>query len=329
MGFVAPPSGVPSRTVLNSMKPSGCALSALWLMLTAALLSCSSSSPLDCRKVSLDVCGRTPGCLLLEAHPVYLPEEPSMACALESQFVACGVALTCNVLAPSGAKDPAGREWVLLSPCVPEGWTQTAASAMVKACPICQSISLSACAGATYCQVAQARQIDREGTCLLPAQDVSCQPPASASVVFHRRIVDPSGTEWITSSNFIPPGWHDSTSRNTTLGDCATSDGGGDGGDAAAVDCGLLSIPACAATAGCRVLEGQEIVSQRSCVLPRKAVGCQRADVGCGDAFTRATDPGGKEWSFSSTCVPEGWTNVSGNNASFPECSAGAAATAL
>jgi hypothetical protein len=76
------------------------------------------------------------------------------------------------------------------------------------------------------------------------------------------------------------------------------------------------------------VLEGQDIVSQRSCVLPRKAAGWQRADVGCGDAFTRATDPGGKEWTFSSTCVPMGWTNVSGTNAYFPECSAAGAAAA-
>ena len=104
-----------------------------------------------------------------------------MTCLLEPQIVSCGLALTCDVLALSQAKDSAGREWVLMSPCVPGGWTQTSASATAKTCTICQVLSLSECVGATYCRAAQARQIDAQRSCLLPEEDVSCQPTTSTS----------------------------------------------------------------------------------------------------------------------------------------------------
>jgi hypothetical protein len=227
-----------------------------------------------------------------------------------------GSAFGCGTVSTLRAKDAMGREWVVRSSCLPDGWTQTADRADVKTCAACQSLSLAACAATSYCQVAQARKIDGQRTCLLPEQDVSCVPTTEAPASVRRRVVDPDGDEWITSGSFIPAGWHDSTSRNTTLGDCPATDGGG---DATAADCSSLSVAACAATAGCGVVEAQEI--RGACLLPKRAVGCLTIGMACGELLTRAKDPGGKEWRFSTTCIPAGWTNAPGNT-SLPECSA-------
>jgi hypothetical protein len=269
------------------IKPFASALAALFLIL-AAHPSCSSSSlRFDCSQVSLDKCGSTPACLPLEGQPIYAaPDSSATACVLPPEFVGCGATVTCDKLAPSRAKDPMGREWVVLSPCLPEGWTQTSASEAVALCPVCETLSLAECTTTTYSVTAKAQQIDAKRTCLLPAQDIGCESIKPAPVPYERRVIDPSGNEWITSTNFIPPGFHDSTSRNTTLGECVSADGGSDGGgDDADVDCEALSVTACAATPGCGVLEGQQILSD-SCLKPKQAAGCQRADVGCGEALT-------------------------------------------
>ncbi len=289
-------------------------------------LSCNVAL-VDCSKVSLDVCGNTQGCLALEAQPVRAPDDASMTCLMPLQFVSCGGQRTCDKVLPSRTKDPAGKEWVLQSPCVPAGWTQTHTNATINDCATCQSLSVPVCTTTDYCRTFSGRRIYAPQSCLLGEHTVGCTDVTANCELMASRLFDLQGEEWIVPGRCIPSGWHDSASRNTTLGICALADGGVDqdgssDGDGASADCASLSVTACAATAGCQVIEGQPIDHQRACVKPRQAVGCQRpAFVLCGQAVTRATDPNGVEWSFSSTCIPTGWTNATGTDAYFPDCS--------
>ncbi|MDB4981031.1 MAG: hypothetical protein JWM82_1783 [Myxococcales bacterium] len=301
-------------------------LAALGLSLTLTAASSCNLSLVDCTKVSVDACGNTRGCLLLYAEPVRAPDDPAKACLLPALPVSCGNPHICDKQSPSLAQDATGKRWLLQSACVPAGWTRLSTSASFDACPSCQRLTVLTCASDDSCQKVYGRRIDATRSCLLTEEAVGCYDAATVCNGGHAtRWVDASGQEWILPASCPGPGLTNSTSRNTTLGLCASSDGGdpdgGGNGDAANVDCASLPFATCAATAGCRVLEGQQINQQRSCVLPSKAAGCQRDNNICGAALTRATDPTGKEWVFPSTCIPTGWTSATGNDAFVPDCS--------
>lgn len=87
--------------------------------------------------------------------------------------------------------------------------------------------------------------------------------------------------------------------------------------------CAKVAIADCASTAGCEPLYARRIYT--NCLGARTEVGCGAP--GCGSTITRATDPNGKDWRFSSTCIPAGWTNMTMQDVELPQCSdAGAGA---
>jgi hypothetical protein len=75
------------------------------------------------------------------------------------------------------------------------------------------------------------------------------------------------------------------------------------------VDCSSLSIDQCDSREDCRVVSGVRYDSQRQGAYTAMALGCREAS--CADgALTFATDPIGRSWRFSTTCVPKGWPVV-------------------
>jgi hypothetical protein len=67
--------------------------------------------------------------------------------------------------------------------------------------------------------------------------------------------------------------------------------------------CQTLAEEDCRADPFCWARDGTRVDPERNCSETRFG-GCLRGDLGCGDALTTATDPGGACWQFSSGCVP-------------------------
>lgn len=88
-----------------------------------------------------------------------------------------------------------------------------------------------------------------------------------------------------------------------------------------ATDCATLSVDECSTVASCFTITGTpvEYDDREECYNWTNTVanvGCMDADMGCGAAFTYASDPVNPEqcYGFSNTCIPEGWVSCDGAN---------------
>jgi hypothetical protein len=262
------------------------------------------NEPNDCAPLAVSECAKVSHCQVLTARPVAERE----LCALPSQEVGCA-ALGCGGTL-TRAKDPSGTEWLFPGTCVPPGWTAmpTDPELRFQSCPPCDPASTEkACAATSFCEALYAEPIDPQ-QCLVPAKKfVGCLARDVACVGPETHAQDPSGQEWLLGS-CLPAGWT-ATSKPTNLPVCQ--------------DCATLRLTACATASSCRVLSGQPVDEQRACLDAPLPVACVRADLTCDDSITLATAPNGTTWSFSSSCIPAGWTDATGNDASRPPCPAG------
>lgn len=88
--------------------------------------------------------------------------------------------------------------------------------------------------------------------------------------------------------------------------------------DAAASRCAQLAPAQCSQDARCRAISGQLLQPVAQCMGPETAIGCMAATSGCGAAITRALSKAGEIWEFTSTCVPDGFTDVTAADAGAP-----------
>jgi hypothetical protein len=84
--------------------------------------------------------------------------------------------------------------------------------------------------------------------------------------------------------------------------------------------CELLAVDECRLDETCRLLEGRRLNDddlENVCLEPRPA-GCMARDMSCTEAETRARDPQGACWWFSTGCQPPTFTEI---DPSDPLCS--------
>lgn len=95
-------------------------------------------------------------------------------------------------------------------------------------------------------------------------------------------------------------------------------------GDGSTAPCEAVDPADCAATAGCAPISGRAVSDDGAggaCVdyaVESVPLGCMSADLGCGSAITNAEDADGDLYVFPSTCLPEGFVEVS--VATPPDC---------
>jgi hypothetical protein len=70
--------------------------------------------------------------------------------------------------------------------------------------------------------------------------------------------------------------------------------------------CRLVGPDICTRSSECAVVMAGA-VEDSGCWSPPVVVGCISANRTCGDGYTYARDPNGKEWMFGSTCIPHSW----------------------
>ena len=91
------------------------------------------------------------------------------------------------------------------------------------------------------------------------------------------------------------------------------------------IDCSTLSANECSETNDCVGINANqlEVDDVNTCyeIGEQSMVGCMSANMGCGDAITFATDSGGTPYWFSSTCIPEGWSEQTELNSYSEGCS--------
>jgi hypothetical protein len=82
-------------------------------------------------------------------------------------------------------------------------------------------------------------------------------------------------------------------------------------------DCMEKSLDECGRAAGCRIIQGEKIVSEcaKRVATP---LGCMDTDTDCDDALTLARDNSEALWQLPSSCIPSGWTPV--QRSTYPEC---------
>lgn len=98
-----------------------------------------------------------------------------------------------------------------------------------------------------------------------------------------------------------------------TMSDAPSIDPGADtspsdpDSDPNSVPCEQLSVDLCYENTRCRVGSGRPMDPTGSCYGSEQSVGCFDRDLGCLAALTSGVDGSGKCWSFSSSCLPEGF----------------------
>jgi hypothetical protein len=252
---------------------------------------------------------------VLEGAPIVYADDAAKVCTHEQAPIGCGDAIRCDALQPSRRFDLTGKEWIVLSPCVPAGWTAAPGRADLAECVGCRTLSVAECASAPYCATYGAQPIDQRRQCLLASADVACDEADLCHDTHRRRVVEPSGAEWVTAGNCVPGGWGDSISRDVITDDCPALPDGGATGDGGAVSCAGLSAEACGATTDCRVVRGMRVDDARHCLQPFEFAGCA-INVGvdggpaptCAAGVMYATAPGGQTWRIVNACIPDGWT---------------------
>jgi len=83
------------------------------------------------------------------------------------------------------------------------------------------------------------------------------------------------------------------------------TDPGGDT-DPPGTSCEGVAESACAEVEGCVGIQGTPINGNQ------QFAGCAVGPGGCLDVESAATDPSGDCWDFPDSCIPDGWTPISG-----------------
>lgn len=80
-------------------------------------------------------------------------------------------------------------------------------------------------------------------------------------------------------------------------------------------DCATIAADECGTHTHCTGISAYQldVDDVNTCyeIGEEQAVGCMDIDVGCGEAITFASDANGTPYWFPSTCIPEGWTELS------------------
>ena len=85
--------------------------------------------------------------------------------------------------------------------------------------------------------------------------------------------------------------------------------------------CEELSASECAEDDECSVIRGRPIDQEAECLDGARAVGCMPRGTACGDLITAAVHSRASPYLFTSTCTPDGWTEVEVESAgSWPQC---------
>jgi hypothetical protein len=199
------------------------------------------TSPVDCTKVALSACAKTPGCLALGGSRV----DTVRNCGYPSEVAACqntppGGGLACPAVV-SFATDPHGQRW-LFGGCVPAGFTNVTtgvppnsecpttdggADGGDAAKPNCAAVAPSACAATAGCEVVTARRVDAQQTCYGPMEPAACKVIPTEPVGCGDTITlatDPQGQRWYFPSTCIPAGFTNISPSNPPHMLCA--DGG-------------------------------------------------------------------------------------------------------
>ncbi|MEY4577950.1 MAG: hypothetical protein RL701_2653 [Pseudomonadota bacterium] len=86
--------------------------------------------------------------------------------------------------------------------------------------------------------------------------------------------------------------------------------------------CAQLGSDDCTSSPGCVVISATAI-GDSGCSSTTAPVGCMQNDKACGEGYTYARDPSGKEWMFGTTCIPQGWISADPSDDIRSRCSAG------
>ena len=89
-------------------------------------------------------------------------------------------------------------------------------------------------------------------------------------------------------------------------------------------DCGTISADECGDHTRCLGISAHllEVDDVNTCyeLGEQYVVGCMDIETGCGSAITFASDLSGTSYMFSSTCIPEGWTEQADLNTYSEGC---------
>ena len=146
-----------------------------------------------------------------------------------------------------------------------------------------------------------------EGETMVPCTEMACDTGLEPVEDTAEPGVDTGETDSDTYTDTVTSTYTDTNSEDTSSG-----------GEA---DCATLSADECSTAASCFTITGTpvEYDDRDECYSWTNSVaevGCMDADMGCGAAFTYATDPANPEqcYGFTNTCIPDGWVSCSGSN---------------
>jgi hypothetical protein len=83
----------------------------------------------------------------------------------------------------------------------------------------------------------------------------------------------------------------------------------------------MVPVAECAAAPDCQVLSGQRVSLELGCLDAAQPLACGTTQ-GCLAEPTRATDAGGQDWVFPSSCLPASFTDSTSTGTRFDDCSA-------
>jgi len=90
-------------------------------------------------------------------------------------------------------------------------------------------------------------------------------------------------------------------------------------------DCPSRSALDCGDDGTCATIKA--VAAERlGCMPEPRNVGCIEANTPCDESTSYARDPDGKQWAFSTTCIPNGWTAIQLDASSVAPCELPAAA---
>lgn len=176
----------------------------------------------------------------------------------------------------------------------------------------CEELGEADCSANTSCRSLAGVQYDPQNSCRLSkaAVFVGCAALATGCTASIVHATDPKGDAWELTSGCIPEGWAEieSTKAPATVSswnECPAA------AQDAPKSCDSIAATNCAATAGCRTIEGVAYDGTQSCRDESPSViACASATLGCTASVVHARNSQGETFEISSGCVPTGWTAI-------------------